>query len=26
MTYEDSSGKLTTLEYQVMGVCRNNGS
>ncbi|WP_025856512.1 DUF2790 domain-containing protein [Pseudomonas sp. CHM02] len=26
MTYEDSSGKLNTLEYQVMGVCRNNGS
>ena len=26
MTYEDSSGKLTTSEYQVMGVCRNNGS
>ncbi len=26
MTYEDSSGTLTTLEYQVMGVCRNNGS
>ncbi|WDU61634.1 DUF2790 domain-containing protein [Pseudomonas poae] len=26
MTYEDSSGKLTTLEYQVMGICRNNGS
>ncbi|MDR9876788.1 DUF2790 domain-containing protein [Pseudomonas allii] len=25
MTYEDSSGKLNTLEYQVMGVCRNNG-
>ena len=26
MTYEDSNGKLHTLEYQVMGVCRNNGS
>jgi hypothetical protein len=26
MTYEDSTGKLNTLEYQVMGVCRNNGS
>ncbi|MBC3232854.1 MULTISPECIES: DUF2790 domain-containing protein [Pseudomonas] len=26
MTYEDASGKLNTLEYQVMGVCRNNGS
>lgn len=25
MTYEDSAGKLNTLEYQVMGVCRNNG-
>jgi hypothetical protein len=25
MTYEDSSGKLTTLEYQVMGACRSNG-
>ena len=25
MTYEDSTGKLNTLEYQVMGVCRNNG-
>ena len=25
MTYEDSSGKLNTLEYQVMGICRNNG-
>ncbi|WP_439863281.1 DUF2790 domain-containing protein [Pseudomonas antarctica] len=25
MTYEDSNGKLNTLEYQVMGVCRNNG-
>ncbi len=25
MTYEDSSGKLNTLEYQVMGVCRTNG-
>ncbi|WP_321862509.1 DUF2790 domain-containing protein [Pseudomonas paraveronii] len=26
MTYEDASGQLKTLEYQVMGVCRNNGS
>ena len=26
MTYEDSRGNLNTLEYQVMGVCRNNGS
>ncbi|MBI6554393.1 DUF2790 domain-containing protein [Pseudomonas sp. LY-1] len=26
MTYEDTSGKLNTLEYQVMGICRNNGS
>ena len=25
MTYEDSSGKLNTIEYQVMGLCRNNG-
>lgn len=25
MTYEDSSGKLNTLEYLVMGVCRYNG-
>jgi len=25
MTYEDSSGKLNTLEYQVMGICRDNG-
>ncbi|MGB3123508.1 MAG: DUF2790 domain-containing protein [Pseudomonas sp.] len=25
MTYEDSRGTLNTLEYQVMGVCRNNG-
>lgn len=25
MTYEDSSGKLNTIEYQVMGQCRNNG-
>lgn len=25
MTYEDSSGKLTTVEYQVMGVCQNKG-
>ncbi len=26
MTYEDSSGLLKTLEYQVVGQCRNNGS
>lgn len=26
MTYEDSGGTLRTLEYQVMGLCRNNGS
>ncbi|WP_321850275.1 DUF2790 domain-containing protein [Pseudomonas paraveronii] len=26
MTYEDASGQLKTLEYQVMGICRNNGS
>jgi hypothetical protein len=26
MTYEDSTGKLNTLQYQVMGICRNNGS
>lgn len=26
MTYEDSTGTLNTLEYKVMGVCRNNGS
>ena len=26
MTYEDSSGTLNTVEYQVMGVCRNNGN
>lgn len=26
MTYEDSAGKLNTIEYQVMGLCRNNGS
>ena len=26
MTYEDSSGKLITLQYQVMGLCRNHGS
>lgn len=26
MTYEDSSGQLKTLEYQVLGLCRNNGS
>lgn len=25
MTYEDSTGKLNTIEYQVMGLCRNNG-
>ncbi len=25
MTYEDSKGMLNTLEYQVMGVCRNSG-
>lgn len=25
MTYEDSSGQLNTLEYLVMGVCRDNG-
>lgn len=25
MTFEDSSGKLNTIEYQVMGQCRNNG-
>ena len=25
MTYEDSSGKLNTIEYKVMGLCRNNG-
>ena len=25
MTYEDSTGKLNTIEYQVMGMCRNNG-
>lgn len=25
MTYEDSNGKLKTLEYQVVGVCQNNG-
>ena len=25
MTYEDASGQLKTLEYQVMGICRNNG-
>jgi hypothetical protein len=25
MTYEDSSGKLNTLEYKVMGVCMNKG-
>ena len=23
MTYEDSAGKLHTIEYQIMGVCRN---
>jgi len=26
MTYEDSAGQLKTVEYQVMGRCRNNGS
>ncbi|MFO2462294.1 DUF2790 domain-containing protein [Pseudomonas sp. 15FMM2] len=26
MTYEDSAGNIKTLEYQVMGQCRNNGS
>ncbi|BAQ83072.1 DUF2790 domain-containing protein [Pseudomonas sp. St29] len=26
MTYEDSAGQLKTIEYQVMGQCRNNGS
>jgi len=26
MTYEDSTGKLNTVEYQVMGICRRNGS
>jgi len=26
MTYEDASGQLKTVEYQVMGICRNNGS
>ena len=25
MTYQDSKGELNTLEYQVMGSCRNNG-
>jgi hypothetical protein len=25
MTYEDSSGQLNTIKYNVMGVCRNNG-
>lgn len=25
MTYEDSSGKLSIIKYQVMGLCRNNG-
>lgn len=25
MTYEDSAGKLNTVEYKVLGVCRNNG-
>ncbi|RBL65592.1 DUF2790 domain-containing protein, partial [Pseudomonas sp. MWU13-2625] len=24
--YEDSAGQLKTIEYQVMGQCRNNGS
>lgn len=26
MTYEDSTGQLMTIEYQIMGQCRNNGS
>ena len=26
MTYEDSAGQLKTVEYQVMGQCRTNGS
>ncbi len=26
MTYEDSTGQLRTIEYQVMGQCRTNGS
>lgn len=26
MTYEDSAGKLNTIEYNVLGVCRTNGS
>ncbi|MFJ7140435.1 MAG: DUF2790 domain-containing protein [Pseudomonas protegens] len=26
MTYEDSAGQLKTIEYQVVGQCRNNGS
>ncbi|WP_025131780.1 DUF2790 domain-containing protein [Pseudomonas sp. PH1b] len=26
MTYEDSAGQLQTIEYQVMGQCRKNGS
>ncbi|UMZ11141.1 DUF2790 domain-containing protein [Pseudomonas sp. MPFS] len=26
MTYEDSTGQLMTIEYQIMGLCRNNGS
>ncbi|QLL12514.1 DUF2790 domain-containing protein [Pseudomonas chlororaphis] len=26
MTYEDSAGKLNTIEYSVLGVCRTNGS
>ncbi|MGC5703573.1 DUF2790 domain-containing protein [Pseudomonas sp. NFXW11] len=25
MTYEDSAGQLQTVQYQVMGQCRNNG-
>ncbi|KAF0861805.1 DUF2790 domain-containing protein [Pseudomonas sp. LD120] len=25
MTYEDSAGRLNTIEYQVLGLCRNNG-
>lgn len=26
MTYEDPTGKLNTIEYNVLGVCRTNGS
>ncbi|MGY4817798.1 DUF2790 domain-containing protein [Pseudomonas chlororaphis subsp. piscium] len=26
MTYEDSAGKLITIEYKVLGECRTNGS